>query len=117
MSNITYDNVLDVADLQPSRLKPDGRDSGSFGRSIELGAQLSTKVDAGVWKAEPGAYRHPGSELGETFIVLEGAAEIEVQGFGAFELRSGSLITIPPITPSIMRVSQTLVKLSLIDKK
>lgn len=117
MSNIAYDNVLDVADLQPSRLTPEGRDSGSFGRSIDLGAQLSTKVDAGVWKAEPGAYRHPGSDSGETFIVVEGAAVIEIHGFGGFELRAGTLITIPPVTPSVMRVSETLVKLALIDKK
>ncbi|WP_429817621.1 cupin domain-containing protein [Ensifer sp. B1-9] len=117
MSNIAYDNVLDFADLRPSRLKPEGRDSGSFCRAIDLGAQLSRKIDAGVWKAEPGVYRHPGSDLGETFIVVEGAAEIEIQGFGSFELHSGRLITIPPITPSIMRVSETLVKLSLIDKK
>lgn len=116
MINIPYDNALDTAKLSPSRLNAEGRDGGSFGRSLEIGKQLSPSISAGVWMAEPGVYRHPGGPNGETFVVLQGLASIEIEAGDTYRLEPGSIISVPPTAASIMRVEQTLLKVSMIAK-
>lgn len=67
----------------------------------------------GVWRAQPGVYRHPGGDA-ETFVVLEGQATLVVPDRDAIELSAGTVVRIPARTPSEMRVSAHLRKLSLV---
>ena len=97
------------AGFAASRLSPDG---AAASRTVPQ--QQLEGIRTGIWKAQPGEYRHPGSASGEVFIVVDGEAEIAVDEIGTFPLVPGSIITIPPNTRSTMRVKKDLRKFSVV---
>lgn len=73
---------------------------------------LEGDVRAGVWRAAPGLYRHPGGGA-EVFVVIEGSATLHVDG-DDYVLRPGTVAAIPADTPSEMHVTAELRKVSLV---
>lgn len=108
MTDYVVTNALEVDDFAPSMPGAEG------GMSYSSTLFNLNVVESGVhvWKAEPGRYPHPGAEQGETFIVLEGRATIS---FGAdiHPIGPGSVVRVPPNTPSEMTVTALLQKVAL----
>lgn len=109
MTDHVVTNALDVDDFTPSMLSPDG--AKSYGATL---FDLET-ADTGVhvWKAEPGRFPHPGSDAGETFIVLTGRATIRFDDGIDHPIGPGSVVRVPPNTPSEMTVTELLQKVAL----
>lgn len=107
---MTVADIFDDSGYGPSRLVAENG-ARSFGRPVGT-VRASGEIGMGFWKAEPGTYRHPGSPGGETFVVLEGEARLELPD-GSIELRPGSTVTVPPATPSSMVVRTLLRKFAV----
>ncbi len=78
-------STADDVDFKPSIKSADGKHQ-SHSRALPSPHGM-TNVHMGVWKAEPGEYRHPGSESGETFVVTHGRGKIVIAGAGEHQLR------------------------------
>lgn len=102
-------DVRTVEDVAPSMTATDG------GQSFQAMLFGLADADAGVhlWRAEPGSYEHPGSSSGEVFVVVDGRAELTLRGGEPSTIAVGTVVRIPPDTPSTMRVTAQLQKVSL----
>jgi uncharacterized cupin superfamily protein len=100
--------------LKPSRLVTEETGAASLSASLYDIPSPAGTAHAGIWFAEPGTYNHPGGGH-ETFVVLEGAAEFDLPT-GTVTLGPGSVAHIPAATPTVMRVTETLRKVSVVIK-
>lgn len=102
----THTVVTDVTTLTPAG----GESSGRTLREVE---SQNAKTALGVWRAEPGTYGHPGNEVGESFVVIEGEATLTLDDGSEYPLSPGTFVTIPDATASSISVAQTLLKVSM----
>lgn len=109
MTNSVIVNALSVTGLQPS-LKTLAGDASEGAKLFDT---LASGVAINVWKAVPGTYQHGGSPAGETFVVLAGEAEISIAGGPGSKLSVGSVVSLPPNTPSEMKVTSLLQKVAI----
>lgn len=114
--NTVGQSIFDDQLYTPSSLSGTGGVGRSYGTRISNSPAIDAVAGMGFWKAEPGEYNHPGGAGGETFIVVEGEATIDISGLGAHELSPGVVINIPPNTPSTMTVRALLRKFSVVAK-
>lgn len=103
-------STMDDVDFKPSLKSVDGKRQ-SYYRSLPSPPGV-TGVHMGVWKAEPGEYRHPGGAGVETFVVTQGRGKILLAGAGEHVLQPGVIITIPANTASTLTVQQSIRKFS-----
>jgi uncharacterized cupin superfamily protein len=106
------DDIHSDAGLEPS-LPAEGREDGSTARVISRFDSPDAPVLAAVWSAEPGVFNHPGGAGGETFVVVTGSGEIEIDGLGTYELAPGVIVAVPPDTASRMTVREPLRKFAV----
>lgn len=109
MSTMIVANAFDAHGVEPSAITSEDGRSSSFTKPV-----LDDGVTRmGIWIAEPGTFVHAGNPTGETFVVLEGEATIDIDGAGSHELFSGQIINVPPATASTMTVRSTLRKFAV----
>jgi uncharacterized cupin superfamily protein len=106
-----HDDIRSDAGLEPS-LPAEGREGGSTQRLI---SRLDAPALVAVWVAEPGVFAHPGGPGGETFVVVTGSGEIEIDGLGTHELSPGVIVVVPPDTASRLTVREPLRKLAVVQ--
>lgn len=109
MSDYLIDNVTSEGALAPSLVSTDG--TVSHHRQILKSELLDLGLN--VWRASPGKYSYEGHPKGETFVVVSGDADIVVDGKETHALTAGSVVALPPNTPSEMVVRKLLHKVSL----
>jgi len=109
MTEFILTNALEADGLEPSIPTVEG----DLSRARKLFATQSSNMAVNTWHAVPGTYSHGGGGDGETFFVLTGAADLSVDGAPDVPLRAGSVVSIPPNTPSQMKVTEELCKVSL----
>lgn len=110
MTRWSVDNIQSEAGFAPSLVTTDGAVVSSAKRLLKNDER---DVAIGVWRAPPGVYNHGGSPTGETFVIIEGTASIDIAGLATRDLEPGSFVTIGPKMPSTMTVHTMLHKVSL----
>lgn len=98
--------------FEPSVLITEEDKTASLSKNLFTVPSPAGTTRTGVWHAEPGTYRHPGGG-NETFVVLEGTAEFEMPT-GTVHLEPGVVCHIPADVPTVMVVTSTLRKVSVI---
>jgi uncharacterized cupin superfamily protein len=112
MTTHVVNDIRSDAGLDPS-LPAEGREDGSAARVVSQFVSPDAPVLVAVWAAEPGVFNHPGGAGGETFVVVTGAGEIEIDGLGTHDLSPGVIVAVPPHTASRMTVREPLRKLAV----
>jgi mannose-6-phosphate isomerase-like protein (cupin superfamily) len=102
-------DVMSDEGLKPSDI---GRPGSSFAKPIPTTQLKSCRTI--LWVAEPAEYHHPGTDAGETFVVVAGRGHIDIEQVGSAELSPGIVVHIPPKTPSSLLVTERLRKLSVL---
>ncbi|MGX6450168.1 cupin domain-containing protein [Patulibacter sp. S7RM1-6] len=98
--------VLEPAPLAPEQvLEGDPRVSSAEVDRVEVGDIV---VERGVWQITPGVATDV--EVDELFVVLAGAATVEVEGGPTLELRPGTLGVLRAGDRTVWRVRETLRK-------
>jgi uncharacterized cupin superfamily protein len=100
-------SVYSDDDLEPSAPSEDGA-AHSYYTVFPDPAALDPGVDMFVWVAEPGTYAHEVAPVAESSIIVEGSAQVEVEGHGTFDLSPGTLMSIPPGVPGLVTVRERL---------
>lgn len=114
VAKVKHDEALNDEGFSLSALVSTDGIGQSYSKAILNKPGPTGQVMCGIWKAEPGEFRHPGGEHGETFVVIAGTASFHVEGEIAVELSAGSIVTVPPNTPTSMQISETLSKVAVI---
>lgn len=109
MSQYLIENVTADGTLVPSLVASDG--TVSHHREILKSDLLDLGLN--MWRASPGTYNYEGHPKGETFVVISGEADIRINGAETHHLTAGSVVSLPPNTPSEMIVQALLHKVSL----
>ena len=92
--------------LEPEPLDADRVLEGSPETSAHVLAE-GNGAETGVWRCTPGRFRDV--EANETFVVLEGRAEIEWNG-GRIEIGPGDVCVLEAGTETVWTVHETLLK-------
>lgn len=113
--NMPIFSISDDIDLTPG-LPAEGRDSGSYRRSIWKD-DIENGTVVAVWKAEPGIYSYPGRDLEETFVVVEGEALYSQTGSEPVKIGPGSIVRVAKGVASRLEILSTFRKLATVVPK
>ena len=100
---------LHIDDIAP----PPTTDAEGGGTSaVDVWKSTGGDVRIGIWKAAPGHYGAAGRGYAETFIVIDGEADVTIGAAPPRPVRAGSIVHVPAGAAIRFDVRRTLAKFS-----